>query len=219
MASAAPDPLASLGITIDILQKGCELVPLPAAHVVRDGAGFAFEAFNRAYRLTGLGVVADRSPMFAALGVRLDAFLRSGDMRIDFDWQFGAEIDCRFYRVTFARTRPAGRRSLRGHVPGPDLADQHRTLAAPRDDDRQPDRPAQSRGLQRHAGDDARDRAALRGAGDRPCPVRPDQRLHQQPGGGRAAHHRRAADQGCAARPRRHGADRRRRVRHSDGDR
>ena len=100
MATTAPDQNT---IAIEILAKGCELVPLPAAHIVRDGDGFRFEAFNRAYRLSGLGVVADRSPMFAALGDRIDTFLRSEECRLDFDWSFGADVDCRFYRVTLAR--------------------------------------------------------------------------------------------------------------------
>ena len=79
-------------------------MPLPAAHLVREGKGFAFQAVNRAYRLAGLGVIADRSPMLLALTERIDAFLASGQLSIDFDWTLGEEVDCRFYRVTLART-------------------------------------------------------------------------------------------------------------------
>ena len=104
MASAATDPLTPSGISIDILKKGCELVPLPAAHLVRVAGGFDFQACNRAYRLAGLGVVADRSPMLAALTPRIEEFLASSQLITDFDWTFGEEIDCRFYRVTLART-------------------------------------------------------------------------------------------------------------------
>ena len=107
MASAVDEPFAPQAIPIELLQKGCELVPLPAAHLIRDGSGFAFQAFNRAYRLAGLGVVADRSPMIKALTGRIEAFLASALLRTDFDWSFGEEIDCRFYRVTLARTSAA----------------------------------------------------------------------------------------------------------------
>lgn len=104
MAFAPPEPLPPLAVSQELLERSCELLPLPATHVIRDGAGFQFVAFNSAYRLAGLGVVSDRSPMLAALGDRIDAFLRSDARRLDLDWQFGSDIDCRFYRVTLART-------------------------------------------------------------------------------------------------------------------
>ncbi|TPG14498.1 putative bifunctional diguanylate cyclase/phosphodiesterase [Sphingomonas oligophenolica] len=104
MACDLPEPTAPLVVSQELLERGCELIPLPAAHLIRDGAGFRFEAFNVAYRLAGLGIVADRSPMLAALGEKVDAFLRSDQRRIDLDWQLGSDIDCRYYRVTMART-------------------------------------------------------------------------------------------------------------------
>ena len=93
-----PDPIA-----VEILERGCELVPLPAAHVVRRHDGLEFEAVNQAYRLAGLGANPTRSPMLAALGTTICEFLDSDDKRRDIDWQFGPEIDCRHYRVTLAR--------------------------------------------------------------------------------------------------------------------
>ena len=59
---------------------------------------------NRAYRLAGLGVVPGRSPMLADLTPRITAFIRSAQTRTDFDWSLGEAIDCRFYRVTIARS-------------------------------------------------------------------------------------------------------------------
>jgi len=103
MATAVSD-LSPITFTPDILQRGVELVPVPAAHLIRKGGGWDFEAVNRAYRMTGLGNVADRSPMLAMLGERLDGFLASQQLREDFDWSLGDTIDCRFYRVTLART-------------------------------------------------------------------------------------------------------------------
>lgn len=86
MATASPDlssvPLAAL----ELFERDLEMIPISTVQVVREGGGFAFLAVNRAYRLAGLGVIADRSPMLALLGSRIDAFLRSADLRIDFDW-------------------------------------------------------------------------------------------------------------------------------------
>ena len=97
-------------ITPALLEAGIELVPIPAAHVIRDGDGWRFEAFNRAYRLTGLGIVPERSPMFLALRDRLDQFMASDAKDLQFDWSLGEAIDCRYYRVGFARVDPAQRR-------------------------------------------------------------------------------------------------------------
>ena len=106
MATASPDLVTPPPVEPDLFERDLELIPIPTVQVVRDGAGFAFLAFNRAYRLAGLGVIADRSPMLALLGSRIDAFLRSTDMRSDFDWSIGQVIDSRYYRVTIARPTP-----------------------------------------------------------------------------------------------------------------
>ncbi len=97
-------------ITPALLEAGIELVPIPAAHVIRRDEGWRFEAFNRAYRLTGLGIVPERSPMFRELHERLDGFMASDAKSVQFDWSLGEAIDCRYYRVGFARVDPAQRR-------------------------------------------------------------------------------------------------------------
>ena len=107
MAIASPDLVIQPPVEPDLFERDLELIPIPTVQVVRDGAGFAFLAYNRAYRLAGLGVIADRSPMLALLGSRIESFLRSTDMRSDFDWSIGEVIDSRYYRVTIARTSPA----------------------------------------------------------------------------------------------------------------
>ena len=107
MAIASPD-LVSLPLAeLELFARYLELIPIPTVQVVREGTGFDFLAVNRAYRLAGLGVIADRSPMLALLSSRIDAFLRSTDMRSDFDWSIGQVIDSRYYRVTLARPTPA----------------------------------------------------------------------------------------------------------------
>ena len=107
MATASSDLVPPFSAAQEMLERDLELIPIPAVQVVREGDAFGFLSMNRAYRLAGLGVVADRSPMLALLASRIDAFLRSTEMRTDFDWSIGQVIDSRYYRVTFARPTPA----------------------------------------------------------------------------------------------------------------
>ena len=107
MATASSDFGRPATTECDLFERDLELIPIPTVQVMRDGHGFGFLAINRAYRLAGLGVIADRSPMLALLGSRIDAFLRSTDVRTDFDWSIGEVIDSRYYRVTLARPTPA----------------------------------------------------------------------------------------------------------------
>ena len=96
-------------VATELVARALELMPIPAAHVVVTAGEFELFAMNRAYRLAGLGVVADRSPMIAELGDRILAFLASSNLRSDFEWALGDAIDCRHYRVTIARSFAAFR--------------------------------------------------------------------------------------------------------------
>ncbi|SFN74691.1 bifunctional diguanylate cyclase/phosphodiesterase [Sphingomonas sp. OK281] len=96
-------------VATELVARALELMPIPAAHVVVTAGEFELFAMNRAYRLAGLGVVADRSPMIAELGDRILAFLASPNLRSDFEWALGDAIDCRHYRVTIARSFAAFR--------------------------------------------------------------------------------------------------------------
>jgi hypothetical protein len=93
MATASSDLVPPFSAVQEMLERDLELIPIPAVQVVREGDAFGFLSMNRAYRLAGLGVVADRSPMLALLASRIDAFLRSTEMRTDFDWSIGQVID------------------------------------------------------------------------------------------------------------------------------
>ena len=104
MASMAPDAITQSIVATELVARALELVPIPAAHVVVSAGKFDLFAMNRAYKLAGLGVVAERSPMIAELGPRMIAFLESPSLRLDFEWTLGDAIDCRYYRVTMART-------------------------------------------------------------------------------------------------------------------
>ncbi len=115
MASALPDVLAPPDVSIDLVERGLELVPIPAAQIERRDGGLVLRATNRAYRLAGLGTVAATSPMLAALRDRIGAFLASRDIHVEFGWQHGEAIDCRHYRVTLARSSPALRHTCQIH--------------------------------------------------------------------------------------------------------
>ena len=115
---------------------------------MRETDGCAFEAANRAYRLAGpwawCRAVAAARPRSAT---RIDAFLASDERRARASTgRIGEAIDCRYYRVDAgARRRSAIADRCTRDARRPDLAAAHRAQPAPRDDDRQPDRAAQSR--------------------------------------------------------------------------
>ena len=96
-------------VATELVARALELIPIPAAHVVLAGEKIELFAVNRAYRLAGLGIVAERSPMIVELGEQILAFLESPHLRSDFDWVLGEEIDCCHYRVTIARSYVAFR--------------------------------------------------------------------------------------------------------------
>ncbi len=104
MASTAPETIAQSILATDQIVRALELVPIPAIHLSVSDGQFELLAMNRAYRLAGFGVVAERSPMIAELGPRILAFLETQHLRSDFDWVLGDSVDCRYYRVTMART-------------------------------------------------------------------------------------------------------------------
>ncbi len=91
-------------VSAELVTRGLELIPIPMVQLVVEAGRLDFYAMNRAYRLAGLGVVAQRSPMIAELGERVIGFLRTAQTRADFEWTFGEAIDCRYYRVTIARS-------------------------------------------------------------------------------------------------------------------
>ncbi|WP_419810098.1 putative bifunctional diguanylate cyclase/phosphodiesterase [Sphingomonas sp.] len=101
---------AAYHITPELLEAGVELVPVPAAHLIRRDEGWRFEAINRAYRLTGLGVVAERSQVLLSLSATFDRFMAGEQRNIEFDWSTGETIGSRHYRVGLGRVALGGRR-------------------------------------------------------------------------------------------------------------
>ena len=80
-----------------------DLLTVPAAIVEWNGKNFVFDAVNRPFRLAGLGTVATESPLVRLLGTQLRNFLESDQTHSEIAWQFGDEVDCRYFRVMFAR--------------------------------------------------------------------------------------------------------------------
>ncbi|MEI9850861.1 MAG: bifunctional diguanylate cyclase/phosphodiesterase [Sphingomonas sp.] len=110
-AAQAPD-LLTLGP--DVAATMLDLLPVPAAVVEFSGKHFEFQAVNRPFRLAGLGATAAESPLVRLLGPQLRRFLESNDAQCEIAWQFGDEVDCRYFRVMFARgaDRPSTMRCM-----------------------------------------------------------------------------------------------------------
>jgi diguanylate cyclase (GGDEF)-like protein len=104
MTPPTQDAIAHPIDTADLAACSLDLMPIPAAHIRVSAGEIELAAMNRAYRLAGLGAVAERSPMIAQLGARILAFLESVHLRSDFQWDFGNAIDYRHYSVTIARS-------------------------------------------------------------------------------------------------------------------
>lgn len=104
MASVLPDTFDDSDVSLDLSSRGLDLVPIPAAQVKFRHGKLTLAAANRAYRRAGLGLRADQSPVLAELGPRIEALLASDALSVEFDWSIGTAIDCRFYRVTVARS-------------------------------------------------------------------------------------------------------------------
>lgn len=80
-----------------------DLLPVPAVALTLEGGKFQFRALNRPFRMAGLGTVAAESPLIRLLGTQLRRFLESDEIQHEIAWQFGEEVDCRYFRVLFAR--------------------------------------------------------------------------------------------------------------------
>jgi diguanylate cyclase (GGDEF)-like protein len=98
-----PLPEPARGFGPDISAPLLDLLPIPAALVQLDGGTLQFESLNKPFRLAGLGTVAAESPLIALLGARIGEFIRSNQTHSEFAWEFGSEVDCRYFRVTLAR--------------------------------------------------------------------------------------------------------------------
>jgi diguanylate cyclase (GGDEF)-like protein len=104
-----------------------DLLPVPAAVVALEGQRFHFEAVNKPFRIARLGAIAAESPLIRLLGEQLRQFLDSDETRHDIAWQFGGEVDFRYFRTTFSR-RAADRSARRCLVTLVDQTSELRTV-------------------------------------------------------------------------------------------
>lgn len=79
------------------------MLPIPAATIEMSSGRLIFEAVNHPFRLAGLGTLADQSPLMASLEPQIIDFLRSEAHQVDFDWELGNSVDCRYFRVYLTR--------------------------------------------------------------------------------------------------------------------
>ncbi len=104
MALALSDTFAAPALSRDGIDRGLELFPMPTAQVRRVGGVLGLSAVNRAYRQAGLGDAGRHSAVVNGLAPLIEALLASDQLRADHDWTFGEALECRYYRITLARS-------------------------------------------------------------------------------------------------------------------
>lgn len=97
-AEGALQPSQIPGIAASI-----ELIPVALALIGPGDNGAEIVAANGAFRQAGLGNVGGDAPLVQHLGDRLNHFLTSDHDREEFSWEFGSAVECRHFRVMFAR--------------------------------------------------------------------------------------------------------------------
>ncbi len=111
MANASLDDPVPPGSLLAMPATGLDLMPMPVVRLAwHDGDGWTCTTANHACRAAGPGMAVAGSPMMQALLPHLERLMQSDRLRCEFDWRMGEAIDCRYYRVTIARTSPAKRR-------------------------------------------------------------------------------------------------------------
>ncbi|KTT71346.1 putative bifunctional diguanylate cyclase/phosphodiesterase [Sphingomonas endophytica] len=91
---AAPPPESR--DAVDVSDYSLELVPIPLVVATLDAGGASTRSYNRAFARAGLRDELELRPM-------VEQFLGSGAQNAERDWQTGAAVERRHYRVSFAR--------------------------------------------------------------------------------------------------------------------
>nr|AGU11807.1 EAL domain [uncultured organism] len=103
LASKSGAPEAEARVPFASEEALLHLLPIPAAMVQLQHGTLHFEATNQPFQLLGFGTAASDSPLVRLLGSKIHAFLDSDQTHSEFGWQFGEQVDCRRFRVLFAR--------------------------------------------------------------------------------------------------------------------
>lgn len=90
-------------MSVMLVSRAIDLLPIPAALVVLDGDDVRIEVSNIAFNLAGLGPGERRQSLVAQIAPQIAAFIRGETLRAEFRIDFGDVVDGRHYQATLAR--------------------------------------------------------------------------------------------------------------------
>jgi diguanylate cyclase (GGDEF)-like protein len=90
-------------MSVMLVSRAIDLLPIPAALVVLDGDDVRIEVSNIAFNLAGLGPGERRQSLVAQIAPQIVAFIRGETLRAEFRIDFGDVVDGRHYQATLAR--------------------------------------------------------------------------------------------------------------------
>jgi diguanylate cyclase (GGDEF)-like protein len=125
MASVLSDISPFSMISHELVSRGLNLVPVPAALLRMQEGVPTVEATNRAFQRAGLELGTETRSLLAAVAERLCAWHATDALSTEFAWSMGDAIDRRFYQITLARSSEAVRDRFAVFLV--DQTSQHRT--------------------------------------------------------------------------------------------
>lgn len=90
-------------LSVMLVSRAIDLLPIPAALVVLGDESVRIEASNTAFNLAGLGPAERRTSLVQQLEPQISAFIRGDTLRHEFRVDFGDVVDGRHYLATLAR--------------------------------------------------------------------------------------------------------------------
>ena len=90
-------------LSVMLVSRAIDLLPIPAALVVLGDDGVRIEVSNTAFDLAGLGPGERRQSLVAQIEPQITAFIRGETLRAEFRIDFGDLVDGRHYQATLAR--------------------------------------------------------------------------------------------------------------------
>ncbi|WP_375428263.1 putative bifunctional diguanylate cyclase/phosphodiesterase [uncultured Sphingomonas sp.] len=91
-------------VSAAIMERTMEMLSIPAAHVVLSHGRSEIVASNLAFRKARLACPHDDATLPRTLNAHVALFLRTADLRRDFDWAVGDAVHARYFNVTAARS-------------------------------------------------------------------------------------------------------------------
>ncbi len=90
-------------LSVMLVSRAIDLLPIPAVLVVLGPDGVRVEASNSAFDLAGLGPAERRQSLIVQIEPQISAFIRGESLRAEFRIDFGDVVDGRHYQATLAR--------------------------------------------------------------------------------------------------------------------